>query len=115
MRFGRFKWGSECKLHSAEEFQKVLGEAKRYAEHLIEAIPEDTPKTDLTARLRPALELVAHCSPIEQDAYVDLITRRFKLRRGAVNKLLREHQPPKPVGKGESKEAASKKARGDTL
>ncbi len=91
------------KEHSNEEFGDVLKGARRYLEHLIDAIPADTSKIDLTPKLRPVLELLIGRSSIEQDGYVDIITQRFGLGKRTVKSLLSD------IFK-ESKETDSKNA-----
>jgi len=71
----------------------VLASARRLPEFLIEHIPTDTPKADLAELLAPMLEVLRAAAPIEQDAYAELLVRRFKLRAATVRSLLR---PPRP-------------------
>ncbi|MCP4603961.1 MAG: DNA primase [Proteobacteria bacterium] len=87
------------KDNSKEAFKDVLKQSRRYLEYLINAIPEDTSKIDLSPKLQPVLEHLVRRSPIEQDGYIDLITNRFDIGRRLVksllNKLYKEIQPDK--------------------
>lgn len=107
------------KANPPEAFEAVLAEARRYLEHLIEAIPEDTPKIDLAQQLRPAIELIARRPAIEQDGYVDLITARFSVGRRAVRSMLREARPEAAAGdeaKGDREAAGGDRGgRGEVL
>jgi hypothetical protein len=87
------------KANSPEAFREVLAGARRYLEHLIEPIPADTPKIDLAAQIKPAMELIARRPAIEQDGYLDIITKRFKVGRRSVGAMLREARP-EPAVKG---------------
>ena len=78
------------KAHPLEAFQDVLGGARRFVQHLIEAIPAETPKVDLTPALQPVLSALGRCSAVERDGYVDLLVARFPVRRCDVQTMLRE-------------------------
>ncbi len=86
------------KANPPEAFREVLNGARRYLEHLIDSIAADTSKIDLAAQLRPAMELIARRPAIEQDGYLDIITKRFKVGRRAVNAMLREARPEPASG-----------------
>ena len=44
------------------------------------------------------MELIARRPAIEQDGYLDIITKRFKVGRRAVNAMLREAKPEPASG-----------------
>jgi hypothetical protein len=73
-----------------EAFQALLDRAKRYVEHLIDAIPEETPTADLQTALVPVLEAVAVSGDIEREAYLDAIVARFGLRRRPLLRRLKK-------------------------
>ncbi|HPC83099.1 MAG TPA: CHC2 zinc finger domain-containing protein [Thermoanaerobaculaceae bacterium] len=87
------------KANPPEAFREMLAGARRYLEHLIESIPADTLKIDLAAQLKPVMELIARRPAIEQDGYLDIITKRFKVGRRSVGAMLREARP-EPAAKG---------------
>ena len=72
-----------------ERFEAVLSTAPRYVEHLLRAVPEDTPPAELESRLRPALEALVATGKIERDGYLDAIVSRFGTRRRALSGALK--------------------------
>ena len=77
-----------------DALRSLLGGACPFPEFLIEAIPADTPKAELAESLKPVLDVVRAAGPLEQEAYGDLVRKRFKLKAATVKALLR------PVGGG---------------
>ena len=84
-----------------EALRRVLARARRFPEFLIERIAADTPKADLADQLAPVLEMVRAASPLEQEAYSDLLVSRFKLRAATVRTLLRSPASRPAAGKHE--------------
>ncbi|PID38734.1 MAG: hypothetical protein CSB49_04010 [Proteobacteria bacterium] len=77
------------KANPPDAFGEVLDQAKRYVEHLVEAIPKETPVADLEPLLAPVLEAVSASGDIERDAYLDAIVKRFGIRRRALTNTLK--------------------------
>ena len=74
-----------------DALRRVLSKAKRLPEFMIDRIPATTPKTDLPEQLEPVIELIRTADPIEQEAYLELLQQRFKLRAATIKALL--HKP----------------------
>ena len=83
-------------LEGAEGLRRVIARARPLPEYLLERAPADTPKGDLAEQLGPALDLIRAASPLEQEAFADLLKSRFKLRAATVRALLREPRQPEP-------------------
>ncbi|MBN2717047.1 MAG: DNA primase [Deltaproteobacteria bacterium] len=73
----------------ADALQAVIQKARRLPEHQLEAIPADTPKSDLGEKLKPVLETIRSSEPLVQEAYADLLRTRFKLKSATVKALMR--------------------------
>lgn len=73
----------------ADALQAVIQKARRLPEHQLEAIPADTPKSDLGEKLKPVLETIRSSDPLVQEAYADLLRTRFKLKSATVKALMR--------------------------
>ncbi|MBN2530806.1 MAG: DNA primase [Deltaproteobacteria bacterium] len=73
----------------ADAIQAVIQKARRLPEHQLEAIPADTPKSDLGEKLKPVLETIRSSDPLVQEAYADLLRTRFKLKSATVKALMR--------------------------
>jgi DNA primase len=80
----------------ADALERVLREARRLPEHLIERIPEDTPKSELGTELAPILALIRASEPLLREAYQDRIRERFGLKAATVKALLQAAPPPSP-------------------
>ncbi|MCP4678084.1 MAG: toprim domain-containing protein [Deltaproteobacteria bacterium] len=78
------------KSNNVASLQAELSAAQRVPEYLLHKIPHATPKIELAPLLRPVLELISDGSPVDLDAYVDLISDRFKLARQTVQSQLKE-------------------------
>ncbi|MCA9632042.1 MAG: DNA primase, partial [Myxococcales bacterium] len=105
------------KANPPEQLREVFAGARRYIEHLIEAIPADTPKVDLEPLLEPVVAAIASRSPLEQDGYVDMLVGRLKVSRRVLGKLLRAHQKdesPKPKAAREQ-ESRRDRAGGEAI
>jgi DNA primase catalytic core len=92
------------KAHTPDELGSVLAAAKRYAEHLLERIPKNTPPADLTPLLRPVLEAIATAAPLERDGYLDAIGKRFGIKRRTLAQMLRQLAPKERAEKTGSPE-----------
>ena len=97
------------KANPPEAFGEVLTQAKRYVEHLVEAIPKETPAADLEPLLAPVLEAVSASGDIERDAYLDAIVKRFGIRRRALTNTL------KGVEAEQRRKAASRRTEDNEL
>ena len=91
-----------------EALRSVLSKAKRLPEFMIERIPSGTPKADLPEQLDPVIELIRTADPIEQEALLELLQKRFKLRAATVKTVLRKPQQKQIA---QSKGTASSGAR----
>ena len=80
----------------SEALQRVIRDASDWCEHLIEQIPADAPKREVSLRLREVLPLIRSADPVLRDGYAELLQRRFKLRAPTVRELLREPDRPQP-------------------
>jgi DNA primase len=98
--------------------QKVIASARLLPELLIERIPADTPKKDLSEPIRSVLPLLEKLEPLERSSCRELILKRFRLRPGelgALEKALRidqagqrrEEDGSRPPLKGEVLEGSS--------
>lgn len=76
------------KAHTPEELRQVLARATPYAQCLLEAIPEGTPKSELGGRLAPLLEVLALLPPLERDDYLERIPKRFGIRKRALAEMM---------------------------
>lgn len=86
------------KAKGAEALRAVLGAAKTYPEYLLDCIPKETPPGELERLLVPVLESISRSTPIVADAVLDTITRRFSVRRRALNEMVKKlRSPEKPV------------------
>jgi len=99
------------KDHSPDEFRAVLDRGDRYLERLIKQVPADGDKLDLAARLRSILETVAQSPSIEQEAWLDLIAKRFSLTRKTLAVTLKEIRS----GFGSKTDALTEKASADVV
>lgn len=73
-----------------EALQKVIASARRLPEHLIERIPADTPKADLADKLAPLIDMIRASNPVEREAYLEVLQKRFKLKVATLKALLKE-------------------------
>lgn len=73
-----------------EALQKVIASARRLPEHLIERIPADTPKADLADKLAPLIDMIRASNPVEREAYLELLQKRFKLKVATLKALLKK-------------------------
>jgi DNA primase len=72
-----------------EALQKVIASARRLPEHLIERIPADTPKADLAEKLAPLIDMIRASGPVEREAYLEVLHKRFKLKVATLKALLK--------------------------
>ncbi len=79
----------------AAALERVMRDAADWCEHLIEQIPADASKREVSARLRDVLPFIRSADPVLRDGYADLIKSRFKLRAQTVRQLLRETDRPR--------------------
>ena len=86
-----------------EALLSVLTKAKHLPEFMIERIPSDTPKVDLSDQLGSVIELIGGADPIEQEAYLELLKTRFKLRAATAKILLRKPHSKKSTASGARK------------
>ena len=82
------------KARPVEEVRGILAKARRYPEHLLGRIPTDATPADLERQLKPLLAAVARCQPIERDAYVADIAKRFGVKVSTVKELLKGAKQP---------------------
>lgn len=75
------------KASGPEALRAVLDSAKRLPEYLLDSIPADTKPAELGQALEPVLEVVVPCPPLERDAYLDAIAKRFGIRRRTLAEL----------------------------
>ena len=78
-----------------DALRSLLDGASPFPQFLIESIPADTPKAELAERLKPVLDVVRAAGPLEQEAYGDIVRKRFKLKAATIKALL------KPGGGGD--------------
>jgi len=91
----------------ADALRRVLAGARRFPEFLLERIPVDTPKADLAGHLGPVLAMIRTAAPIEQEAYTDLLVKRFKLRAATVRSLLRPPRTERAAARDDDEEGSS--------
>lgn len=72
--------------------KQVIAAARRLPEHLIERIPTDTPKADLADKLAPVIEMVRASGPVEREAYLEVLQKRFKLKVATLKALLADRR-----------------------
>lgn len=73
-----------------DALKAILQKARRLPEYLLEAIPVDTPKSELGEKLKPVLALLRSSEPLIREAYADLLRTRFKLKSATVKELLKQ-------------------------
>ena len=99
-----------------QALRQVLSSARRFPEFLIESIPSDTPKTDLSAALTPVLEMVKAAGPIEKEAYLELLQKRFKLKAATIKELVRPARTDSPSErKGDDRGASAEGRKGEVF
>ncbi|MCG8423335.1 MAG: CHC2 zinc finger domain-containing protein [Proteobacteria bacterium] len=94
----------------AEALQQIIKKARRFPEYLIERIPADTAKAELSNQLQPIVELIRHSDPLLQEAYSDQIRQRFRLKSATVKALLRAPKP-KPDTEDKPQNCANSESR----
>ena len=71
-----------------EALRSVMAQAKKLPAFLLDRILENTDPADLEKQLAPVLEAVVQCSPLERDAHLDAIAKRFDIRRRTLAELV---------------------------
>ena len=66
----------------------VLAEAKKLPAFLLDRIPHGTDPAELGRLLDPVLAAVVQCSPLERDAYIEAIVKRFDIKRRTLAELV---------------------------
>jgi DNA primase len=69
---------SFLKDYNAETLSGVLLDGKSFPRIIIEAIPKDIDIEQIDFKLSPVYDVLAKCKPMQRDAYIDVITRKFK-------------------------------------
>jgi len=81
------------KAYARKKLDAVFAEARPYPLFLIESVPTEINPTALSERLKPILEVVASCPPLERDGYAARIARRFKIKKSTVAASVAELVP----------------------
>lgn len=107
------------KANPPAALEQVLRDARPYLEHVIEAVPVQAPKTELTKLLQPVLAAIAEATPLERDAYLELVGTRFKIKRRTLADMFRQvaPKPPKeePAAPPPERSAPGERVRGEVL
>jgi len=80
--------GEDSKSYARAQLQDVYDKAKTFVEIEIESIPTSLSPREMNRRLNPVLALVLGCEAIEKDAYAGIIAKRFKIRKGDVERAI---------------------------
>ncbi len=76
-----------------DALKRVMRQARRLPDFLIERIPADTPKADLGGLLQPVVTMLESADPLVREATEDLLRQRFKLKAATIKALMRRPDP----------------------
>lgn len=80
---------SFLKDYGADALTGILIDGKTVPKLIIEGIPKDVDIEQIDERLGPVYDVLAKCRPMQRDAYIDVITRKFKaIKRSTILKEL---------------------------
>lgn len=78
-----------CK-NTAEELVRVLDRAQRLPEYLINRVSPATAPSEIGRKLEPAIDVLVGMAAIEQTAYVNTISKQFKVAKIDIKRIIRE-------------------------
>jgi DNA primase catalytic core len=85
-------------LKSGGNLKAVVAKAKPYPEFLVDRIDDGLSPSEVQARLGEVCALMAKRGPVEREAFVNTINKRFKLGKRVARELVDQHIERTPTG-----------------